>query len=69
MTVRIDAINVFNHAIPSLAGGPFVAFNQPAGAPNLDMTNSFVPFGAFNTKIGTGVNAARSFQLKARFDF
>jgi hypothetical protein len=69
VTVRIDAFNVFNHAIPGLAGGPFVAFNAAAGAPSLDMTSNFVPFGTFNSKIGTGVNQSRSFQFKARFDF
>jgi hypothetical protein len=69
ITVRIDATNVFNHQIPSLSGGPFVAFNSPVGAPNLNMTTTSVPFGTFNDKIGTGVTQNRSFQLKARFDF
>jgi hypothetical protein len=61
ITVRIDATNVFNHPTPAVSGGFFAA---TGGAPNLDTTNSFVPFGAFNNKVGN-----RTFQLKARMDF
>lgn len=61
MTLRLDATNVFNHATPALSGGFFAA---TGGAPNLDTTNSIVPFGAFNNKVGN-----RTFQLKARLDF
>jgi hypothetical protein len=61
LTVRLDATNVFNHPIPALSGGFFAA---TGGAPNLDTTNSGVPFGAFNNKVGN-----RTFQLKARVDF
>jgi hypothetical protein len=61
ITVRVDATNVFNHPNPAVSGGFFAA---TGGAPNLDTTNSFTPFGAFNNKVGN-----RTFQLKARLDF
>jgi len=60
-TVRVDAQNVFNHPNPGLVPGIFAA---TAGAPDLNLTTTTVPFGAFTNKLGT-----RTFQVKARVDF
>jgi len=60
-TVRVDASNIFNHPTPAITGGLFAA---TPGAPDLNLQGTTVPFGGFNTKIGT-----RTFQLKARVDF
>src|SRR5262245_55206878 len=60
-TVRVDAQNVFNHPNPGLVPGLFAA---TAGAPDLNLTTTTVPFGAFTNKLGT-----RTFQVKARVDF
>ena len=61
-TVRVDATNIFNHPTPAISGGGFLA--PTAGAPDLTLTGTTIPFGGFNNKIGT-----RQFQLKARVDF
>jgi hypothetical protein len=62
-TVRLDASNVFNHPTPALGGGGFFGTPGAAGIPDLSL-QSAVPFGVFNTKVGS-----RTFQLKARMDF
>ena len=61
-TVRVDATNIFNHPNPGLTQAGF--FAPTAGAPDLQLQGTTVPFGGFNNKLGN-----RTFQLKARVDF
>ncbi len=64
-SVRIDAMNVFNHQIPSNGYSLVSSRTYIANPPDLSIANTDVkPFGYIDQKVGN-----RSFQAKLRFDF
>jgi hypothetical protein len=64
LSIRIDALNVFNHQTPSLGDALVSSRLYIANAPDFNMTTTTYPFGFINEKVGN-----RNFQAKIRFDF
>ncbi|MCL2877904.1 MAG: TonB-dependent receptor [Acidobacteria bacterium] len=63
--IRVDAQNIFNHAIPSESGGSVGTRNNAVTNPNVTInTTGTIPWGRVNTKTGH-----RTFQGRVRLSF